>query len=675
MNIFRYSEWDGSQELFSLDADELMDKLSRDLLTHGNLSDILRRIQRTGLRDNQGRRLPGIEQLRERLRQMKQRQLNKYDLGSTVEELRQKLKDILNKERQGIQRRLDEAKRKAGDGKSELSPEEQERLLKTVEDMAARNRQKLDELPSDLGGQIKELSQYDFMDEEARQEFQELMDTLKKHAMESYGRDLVQTLKNMDPGALANMKQMVEALNRMLEQRLRGEEPDFDDFMSQFGSYFGPEPPRNFDELMERLQQQITQAQSLMDSLSPQDRQELQDLLRSMLDNDTRWELNKLAANLAALLPDHDLRRQYQFSGEESISYTEALKLMESLQKMDSLEAQLNQSQHDQSLDGIDEHLLKDLMGDESAEDLERLRQITKALEEAGYIHQKDGRWELTPRGIRKIGEKALHDIFAQLRKDRIGEHNLKLKGAGGERLEETKKYEPGDDFNIDLQKTIMNSIRRQPKAPPLKLSVDDFEIPRREGLTRTAVVILLDMSLSMFLNGYFDAAKRTAMALDALIRSQHPKDSLHIIGFSLYARVIKKEDLLYIKQNGFEQGTNLQHALSLAEKLLAKERSTNTQIILISDGEPTAHLEGGDAFFQYPPSSRTLQLTLKEVRNCTQKGIVINTFMFDNSYFWGDFVTRMAYLNKGRVFFANADNLGKYVLFDYVARKKKMIW
>ncbi len=674
MKTFRYSEWDGTQN-FSLDADELMDKLGRDLMTYGDLPYVLRQMNRAGLRDAQGRRLPGTQEFLQQLRQMKQRQLDKYDLSSVVDDIRKKLDDILRKERQGIQRRLDEAKEKADKSEGELSPEVQHSLLKKIEDMAARNRQKLDELPSDLGGQIKGLAGYDFMDDEARKDFQELMDMLKKHAMESYGRDMIQKLKNMDASTLANLRNMVEALNQMLEQKMRGEEPDFDSFMAQFGNYFGPESPRSFDELMHCLQDQIAQAQSLLDSLSPQDREELQSLLSSMLDDATQYELAKLASNLENLFPDDRLHKQYPFSGEESISYTEALKVMETLQKMDRLEAQISKSQHEQSLDTVDEELFKELLGDKAASELQRLREMTKLLEEAGYIQRKDNKYELTPRGIRKIGHKALQDIFAQLHKDRFGGHNIKFRGSGGDRIEETKKYEFGDDFELDLQKTIMNSLYREPKMPPLSLSIDDFEVLKREGTTRTAIVLMLDMSLSMFMNGYFEAAKRTAMAFDSLIRSQYPKDSLHIVGFSQFARVIKPKDLLYIGRDLYERGTNLQHALNLAGTLLDKERSTNKQIILISDGEPTAHIDHGNVYFQYPPSLRTLQLTLREVRNCTQKGIVINTFMFDDSQFLSSFVTAMAHLNGGRVFFANADNLGKYVLFDYVSGKRKVIW
>jgi uncharacterized protein with von Willebrand factor type A (vWA) domain len=442
--------------------------------------------------------------------------------------------------------------------------------------------------------------------------------------------------------------------------------------MQQFGGFFGDNPPQNLDELMERLANQIAQAQNLLNSLSPKDRKALQDLLDSMLDEATKMELAKLAENLQTLFPFDDMDREYPFEGEESISYTEALKLMEELQKMEKLEEQMRAAQHD-SIDQIDPELFKELMGDEAAEELDKLRELMKKLEEAGYIRWKNGRYELTPQGMRKIGQKALQDIFSQLRKDNMAGHTVKPKGRGGDKLEETKKYEWGDEFELDFQKTLMNALQRQPSSP-LKLTVDDFEITQWHGATRTAIVLMIDMSLSMFMRGYFEAAKRTAIALDTLIRSQFPKDTLHVIGFAQYAREIKKEDLFYIGQNRYEHGTNIQHALMLAEKLLNKASSTNKQVILISDGEPTAHVENGEIYFQYPPTYRTLQLTMREVRNCTKKGIIINTFMLDNSVFLSSFVSRLAALNKGRVFYADANNLGKYILVDYISKKKKII-
>ncbi len=675
MGRSRYSEWDGTQDIFELDADALMEELGRNMMSYGDLSYALRLMQRGGLQDSQGRRLPSVQDLLQRLRQRRQGQLDRYNLGSVMKEIREKLDNILKTERQGIERRLEDARQKAKEqGVGPVSPEIREKLLKTMEDMGARHLKKLDELPPDTGGQIKELSQYDFMDDDARRQFEELMDMLKRHAMQSYARDLVQNFKNMDPNALASIRHLVEAINQVLEQRLRGEEPDFQKFMEQFGAFFGPEPPQNLDELVERLQNQIAQAQSLLDSMSSKDRQALEELLQSMMDEATQYELAKMAANLEALFPSEELRRRYPFTGEESLSYSEALKLMETLQKMDELEGQLRESQYSRSLDSINEKLLKELMGNEAAEELDRLRSITKVLEEAGYIRWKDGRYELTPRGMRKIGQKALEDIFAQLRKDRAGGHKLNLRGQGGDRIEETKRFEFGDDFQLHLQKSIMNAIQREPHKPPMKMKVDDFEVFKTEAVTRSATVLMMDLSLSMPMRGNFQAAKKVAIALDNLIRTQYPKDSLFIVGFSSYARQIKKESLSYMNWDEFDPYTNMQHGFYLARKLLSKELCSNKQIILISDGEPTAHFEGESVYFEYPPSLRTLQLTLREVRKCTQKGIVINTFMLESGRFLGAFVTQMARLNKGRVFFTSADSLGEYLLVDYIGNKRKKL-
>lgn len=348
--------------------------------------------------------------------------------------------------------------------------------------------------------------------------------------------------------------------------------------------------------------------------------------------------------------------------------------LMEMLQKMDRLEKQLEASKNS-SLKSIDEQLLKEIMGDKAGDDLERLSNISKTLNEAGYISMTGGKYELTPRGMRRIGQKALQDVFAQLRNSRLGSHNTILKGLGGQIIEDTKRYESGDDFQVHLQKTIMNAVCREPTTFPLKLKPEDFEVFQREGLERSATVLMLDLSFSMLARSHFEAAKRVAVALDGLIRSQYPKDSLYIVGFSNYARQIKKEDLSYIKWGEADNYTNIQHGLYLARKLLAKERQTNKQVILVTDGEPTAHFEDeATFFFQAPPSPRTLQLTLREVKNCTREGIVINTFMLEKDEFLTAFVTRMARINKGRVFFTRADTLGQYLIVDYIAKKKKAV-
>jgi len=478
----------------------------------------------------------------------------------------------------------------------------------------------------------------------------------------------------LDPSTLAEIRRLVEAINQMLEERLRGREPDFQEFLREFGHFFGPQPPQSLDELMEQLQNQMAQAQSLLDSLSSKDKRALEDLLNAVLDDATRFELAKLSANLEALNPTRHLPRPYAFSGNESLSYTEALKLMEMLHKMDRLEAQMQEAQFGGSLDNVDENLVTELMNEKAAKELEQLHSITKILEEAGYIRWIDDRYELTPHGMRKIGQKALKDIFAHLKKDSLGRHNLNLKGPGGEKIDETKKYEFGDEFQIHLQKTIMNSLLHQPQAPPLHINPDDFEVYRTEMLTRSATVLLMDLSLSMPMRGNFQAAKQVAIALDSLIRTQYPRDILDLIGFSTYSRVIKKEDLPYITWDEFDPYTNIQQALSMARGLLSKIRCNNKQIILITDGEPTAHIENGHLFLQFPPTLRTLQLTLREAKRCTQHDITVNTFMLDTHQLSNTFVMQMAKVGKGRVFFTTADNLGQYILVDYVANKKRRI-
>lgn len=676
MNTYRYSEWDGSQKLFDMDPDKLMDELDRLMMRYGDVSQALRAMRRNGDWNGQQRQMPSLDRLLQQMRQMRQNKLNRYDMGSIMDGIREKLDEIIKTEKQGIQKQVNDAKEKAKAGNSQgLSPELTEKLSKATENRAAQNLDKLSKLPPNPGGQMKELMQYDFMDNDARQMFQDLLDQLKKNAMQSYMRDLTQRLKGMDANSMAAMRNLMEGINQMMEARMRGEQPDFNGFMQQFGDFFGSDRPQNFDELMQRMRDQIDQAQALMDSLSPEDRRALEDLMRSVFDEATQHEMAKMAANMQQLFPSERWQRGYPFSGEDSISYNEALKLMESLQHMDELEGQMREAQTSPDLDNIDSELLKELLGDQAARELEALRDMAKILEEAGYIRKKGGKYELTPQGIRKIGQKALKDILSHLKKDSFGPHSLNKSGYGVELIDETRKYEFGDDFHIHVQKTIMNSILRQPAPPPVRLVVDDFEVLKTEVTTRSAIVLILDQSRSMFMNGYFDAAKRVAIALDSLIRSYYPKDSLNIIGFSGKAHEIKREDLIRMPFPYYEHGTNFQHALYVARKLLNGQNCANKEIILVSDGEPTAHVENGEVYFQHPPSMRTLQLTLREVRNCTQKGIVINTFMFDNSPFFTSFVTQMAQINKGRVFFANPDNLGKYMLLDYLGKKhQKMV-
>jgi uncharacterized protein with von Willebrand factor type A (vWA) domain len=410
--VFRYSRFDPN-DLLDLDKEELMDELSRNLLHDGDLSSALKRMRNLGFG---GRPYTSLQDLIQRLQKRRQNQLNKYKMDSLMEGIEEKLRDILRTERQGIQRKVAEAGQPT-QGSGDLDPAVRESLRKALEEMAAKHLEKLGALPEDAPGQMKGLMDYDFMDPEAERKFQELKKSLMKSALESYSRELTQRLQDLKPEDIARMREMMRDLNEMLEKRRRGEDPGFEEFMRKWGQNFGPNPPQSLDELLERLQDQMAQARSLFESLSDEQREQLQQILESMLDEETLEEMARFSQNLDALNPQEGAGQFYPFRGEEALSFNEGLRLMEEFQKMDKLKGQLEDARYDHNLENVDRDLIKELLGDEGARDLEALDDIAKVLEEAGFIRLNNGQYELTPRGMRKIGQKALKDIFAQLRK------------------------------------------------------------------------------------------------------------------------------------------------------------------------------------------------------------------------------------------------------------------
>ena len=643
----RYSRWDGSQAVPDLDADDLLSAMSDDLMLDGDLWRALRRLFQQGLQHPEGQRMPGLQDLLKQLRQRRQAQLDRYDLGSALEDIKKKLAEVTQKEREGIKDRL------AGTS-------------------AQQKLAELDRLPPDPAGQVRELQSYDFVDPEAKRLFDELMQSLRQQMLQPLLKGMQQALQGMTPEDLRRMREMLQDLNRMLRQRAEGEEPDFQAFKDKWGQLFpGAE---SLDELLAQLGRQMAQMQSLLESMSPGQRRELQELMSSLFMKDERLEaaMAQLAANLEDLLPLDELRHRYEFGGDEELTLREAMKLMEELQQMDQLERQMRRAERAEDLAEIDPAQVEKLLGEDAARDLDKLREIAKKLEEAGYLERRGDRLELTARAIRKIADKALRDIFTHLRRDRFGRHVVSHRGAGGDRSDDTKRYEFGDPFLLDLKETLMNAVERAGAGTPVRLSPGDFEVFRTELSTRAATVVMLDMSRSMINNGLFLPAKKVALALHALIRGQFPRDRLHIVGFSLYAREFTAEQLPSLTWTDWNVGTNMHAGFALSRQLLGREKVGNKQIVMITDGEPTAHLEGNEAEFAYPPTRRTLQETLKEVQRCTREGVTINTFMLDRSPTLTAFVQEMARINRGRAFFAAPERLGEYVLVDYVRNKRR---
>ncbi len=663
---WEYRRWDGTQTGFEDEVDALFSELADDLLYHGDPDAALRRLLTSGFEQPDGERVQGLRELMERLRRQRQEELERGDLGGAFDEIARELDEVLDEERAGLESLADEA-RDSGD----------ERRRQVTEDVVAERRVELDLLPPDLAGRVRGLQQYDFVSSEAREHFEELLDKLREEVTKSWFDQMSESLAHPDPEQLERVRQMLDALNRMIEQREQGEaiDPSFESFMEQFGEFF-PGNPQTLDELLEQFAAQMAAVQAALDSMTPEQRAQLQALAESLFEDlDLRWQVDRLAENLRKAVPGAGWGRRYRFSGSDPMGLADAAAAARRLGEMDQLEQFLRSATSPGALAEVDLDQVAKYLGDDGARSLDRLAKLAKQLEEAGLIEQREGRYELTALGIRRIGQRALSDLFSKLAKDRLGGgHRNTFVGTGHEPEGQTKRYEFGDPFTLDIQRTVHNAVTRSGAGTPVRLDPDDFEIARTEHLTRASTVLMVDLSLSMPMRDNFLAAKKVAMALHTLISTRFPRDFLGLVGFSEVAREIKPQELPEVSWD-FVYGTNMQHGLMLARRMLAHRPGTK-QIIMITDGEPTAHLvpDGGNSYtvsFNYPPTAETLRVTLAEVVRCTRAGVTINTFMLDANRSLQGFVEQMTKLNRGRAFFTTPETLGDYVLVDFLEHRR----
>jgi len=676
MSTLRYSRWDGSQQLPAFDADDVLDALSDDILAEGDVRRALRRLMQRGLTGARGGDIPGLRRITERLRARRQEELERANLDGILDDLNERLGEILDQERRGIAERLHAAEQRALDAPPGLD-QDQARMAERVMRRTARQREyRLDALPDSLAGRLNGLRDYEFMDDAARDAFTELTDELRQQMLQTYFQGLKEGVQRVTPEDLDGIRDMVRDLNALLEKHATGADTtdDFARFMAQHGRYFPP-GLASTDELIEHLHRQASQMASLMSSLSPQMRDELRELMDDLLRDDRlKIDMARLAGNLQAARPDLPFGEPYAFEGDEPMGLPDALAAIDRQQQYDAMEEALAGARDPDGLDAVDADALRDLAGDDALDDLEQLRELSRALEEAGYLDREGGRLDLTPRAARKLGMRALTDIFSRLRREGFGGHALPRPGRGGEPTDETKPYEFGDAFAVDINRTLFNAMARGGAGTPVRIAPQDFEVARTEETTVSSTVLLLDMSRSMLLRGCSSAAKKVAMALHTLIHTKYPRDRLYVVGFAYYARELKPETIPTLSPYEFEYGTNLQHALIIARQLLGRSTGGNKEIVVITDGEPTAHIEQGQVEFAYPPTIRTVQSTLREVGRCTREGIVINTFMLERSRYLSEFVDLMSRINRGRAFYVEPEHLGEYVLVDYVSKKTKRV-
>jgi len=657
---FIYSRWDGTQRGFELDAESLLDGLSDDLLHHGDLEAALRQLMREGIDLGDRGRVDGLADVLERIREERARRLAEADPDGRLAEWSRELEDIIDEERHAIENALRDAERSAD-----------ERRAASGREAAARRNASLDLLPDAVPDRISSLQSHDFESSEAARRLDDLIERIRAETVQEAVDQIAEGMQAVTSEDMARVREMLTELNEMVARRDAGEDPDFEGFMERFGDMF-PDGPQSLDELLESMARRMAAAQALMNSMSPEQRAQLAELAERFAgDAELARQMGALSNMLRQRFGDLNWDASYPFTGEGSDDRERELRAAAELGELDLIEQILSGARGPGALSELDPERVAELLGEGAARSLSQMAQLSRLLEDAGLAERRDGRLQLTPRGLRAIGQGALREIFSSMRRERLGGHPAPILGRGSEASHETKPHEFGDPFDLDLHRTIRNAISRSGPGTPVRLDPDDFEVVRNEHLSRAATVVMVDLSMSMPMRGNFLPAKKTALALHTLIRSQYPRDFLGLVGFASGARELSPSELPEVSWD-YEYGTNMQLGLRIARRMLAREHGAR-QVVMITDGEPTAHQRGdGRIVFDYPPSAETIGETLAEVARCTRAGITINTFVLDATAALTAFVDRMSAINRGRAFYTTNDRLGDFVIDDFVEGRRR---
>jgi uncharacterized protein with von Willebrand factor type A (vWA) domain len=667
---YRYGPYTGGPDPLAppYDARRALDEMGDSVLGGADPSTALRDLLRRGL---QGHR--GLDDMLRRVRERREEIRRRGHLDGILEKARALLDTAIGQER------------------TELFPD--------PGDDARMREAELDALPADTAQAISRLADYQWRSAAARETFEQLKDLLRREVLDSQFRGMKDALSRPDADALRRVKDMLADLNAMLDADARGEhtQEDFDAFMERHGDLF-PDRPANLEELVDQLARRAMAAERLMSSLSAEQRDELASLMdQTLADAGLAAEMARLADALRARRPDIDMAgwQRETMTGDAPLGLGDATTAISDLADLADLEAALGQDYPGASMDDIDEAAIRRSLGRQAVDDMEALRQIERELERQGYLQRTAGKLELTPKAVRRLGETALRQIFAGLPEGRLGDHDQRDAGQAGEPTGTTRQWQFGDEQAIDTPATVRNALlrdatevagraaaRREAAAPgdagpggalPLvRLSPGDFEVEETERRGAAAVCLLVDLSYSMALRGTWGVAKQTALALYALVRSRFPQDSIQVIGFSNYARELRETDLAGLGWD-MVQGTNLHHALVLAGRFLDQRPEHDPVVLIVTDGEPTAHLRrDGQYWFDWPPAPETLELTLAEVDKMTRRRAPLNIFMLADDERLTAFVEEVARRNGGRVLRAQPDRLGEYVVRDFLRTRRK---
>ncbi|RZU34478.1 VWA domain-containing protein [Blastococcus saxobsidens] len=648
---YRYGKWHGGPDPLAppYDLGNAVDEIGDSVLGGSGVREALRELLRRG---TEGRR--GLDELRRAVRDRLRKARTAGRLDGTLQEVRELLDRAVEAERR------------------ELFPD--------PDDAARLAEAELDALPEDTAGAVRALKDRQWRSEEARQAYEQIQDLLRREVLDSSFASMKQALENATAEDMQAVKDMVADLSRLVDAHNRGEDTDqqFTEFMAKHGQFF-PDDPQSVEELIDSLARRAAAQERMMAGLSPEQRAELGELMaQTMEDMGLASEMAHLSDALRQARPDLPWGQRGQVpDGEQALGLGDATTAVAEMADLEALSNQLSQGYAGASLADVDEELLARALGRSAADDLAALRRLERELERQGYLHRTDGTLELSPKAVRRLGATALRRVFAKLDAAGRGEHDVADAGAAGELTGSSREWRFGDEQPLDVVRTVKNAVLRTAGIPRgdgdrrVRIAVEDFEVVETERRTGAAVALLVDLSYSMALRGTWGAAKSTAMALHSLVTTRFPQDAIEIIGFSSTAQVLRPETLAELSVDTL-QGTNLQHGLMLARRFLAHHRDAEPVVLVVTDGEPTAHLEDdGTPFFCWPPMPETIARTVAEVERVARSGATVNVFALDPDPGLIHFVHDLTQRAGGRVFQPDPERLGEYVVADYLRTRR----
>jgi len=597
-----------------------------------------------------GRDQTGLDDLARRVSERRRELLRRHNLDGTLQEVKELLDRAVLEERKQLARdvEMDDAER-------------------------AFAEMRLENLPASTSAAVSELGDYEWQSSQAREDYEKIKDLLGREMLDQRFAGMKQALENATDEDRAAINEMLTDLNALLEKHRRGEDTqqDFDEFMDKHGDFF-PERPQNIEDLLDTLAQRSAAAQRMLNSMSPEQREELMQLSAQAFGSPQLMEsLAELDANLQSLRPGEDWGSSERFDGEQGLGLGDGTGVLQDLAELDGLAEQLSQSYGGARMDDVDLDALERQLGTEAAVDARTLRELEKALSRSGTMRRdSSGQLQLTPKAMRQLGKALLRDVATRM-SGRQGQRDLQRAGAAGERSGATRAWEFGDTEPWDIPRTVLNGVqRRLSEGPGRLISIDDIEVAETETRTQAAVALLVDTSFSMAMDGRWVPMKRTALALHTLIRSRFRDDHLQLIGFGRHAEVMDIEQLTALDAM-WDKGTNLHHALLLANRHFRKHPNAQPVLLIVTDGEPTSHLESdGEVFFSYPPHPLTIAHAVRELDNSMRLGAQTTIFRLGDDPGLARFVDSLAKRAGGRVVAPELDDLGAAVVGSYLGSR-----